>query len=193
MENQKGEEARSSKLLIHLMLAIALFLLSACGSRTQSVTGNYVGQVEGSNAFIGLVTNGEQVMAFYCDGTTEAAPVLWGWFNGELNGDAFDLTNEAGDRLSGAFESEGASGTITLADGTALTFQSAPVSQPSGLYRNVETTDGVETVSGWIVLTNGELRGGRSGAQLAAAPGGPVGWIDPDSQPSRWINPDPEL
>ena len=173
------------------LLILLTLLLTACGGGAQSITGNYAGQVGGSNAFIGLVTNGESIMAFFCDGTTEAAPVLWGWFTGELNGNAFDLTSEAGDRLTGESNADGASGTITLTDGTALTFQAERVDQPAGLYRNVETIDGAETISGWIVLANGELRGGRrSGTQFTSATNQPLGWTDPDTSPIKWTNPD---
>jgi hypothetical protein len=179
------------RLIFSLVLLFSL-LLPACGAQAQTpVTGHYAGQVDGSNAFIGLVTNGQQLQAFFCDGTVEAAPVVWGWFLGDLNGSGFDLTNEKGDRLAGNFEANGASGTITLADGTALNFQAEPVSQPAGLYRLEETIDGVQTVSGWIVLANGELRGGRkTGAQLTSAASRPLGWVEPD--PNPWVDPDPQ-
>jgi hypothetical protein len=106
-----------------------------------------------------------------------------GWFGGDLNCNAFDLTSENGDHLTGEFTTDGANGTITLTDGTALTFQVERVTEPAGLYRNVETIDGVETISGWIMLVNNELRGGRrSGNQLSPAPVPPVGWINPDPE-----------
>jgi hypothetical protein len=164
-----------------LLILFAVFL-SACSGQgqTQSVTGSFAGQVEGTSAFIGLVRNGEQLMAFYCDGTTEAAPELWGWFRGEVSGNAFDLTNDNGDRLTGEFSSNSASGTITPANGTGLTFQAERVNEPAGLYRLEETIDGLETVTGWIQLANGEVRGGKkSGNQLLAAPGRPDGFVKP--------------
>ena len=167
------------KKFISLMILLTVFL-SACGAQAQApAAGHYAGRVEGSNAFIGLVTNGEQVQAFFCDGTVEAAPVLWGWFRGDLTGNAFDLTNEKGDRLAGEFSTNGANGTITLTDGTALNFQAEPVSQPAGVYRLEETIDGAASVTSWIILANGELRGGRDGGtQLIADPGQQNGWID---------------
>jgi hypothetical protein len=163
---------------LSLLILFTLFL-TACGGQTQTpITGSFAGQVESSNAFIGLATNSERLIAFYCDGTTEAPPELWGWFRGEVSGNAFDLTNEGGDRLAGEFSADGASGTITLANGTALTFQAEEVNEPAGLYRQEETVDGVETITGWIVLANEELRGGRrSGSQLNPAPR-PTGWLD---------------
>jgi hypothetical protein len=43
------------KMSLSLLILLTLFL-TACGGQTQtSITGNYAGQVEGSNAFIGLV------------------------------------------------------------------------------------------------------------------------------------------
>jgi hypothetical protein len=183
------ERMPEMKKLISLVSLLTL-LLSACASQAQTAAaGHYAGQVEGSNAFIGLVTNGKQLGAFFCDGTEGAAPVVWGWFQGDLNGSAFDLTNEKGDRLAGNFEANGASGTITLADTNALSFQAQPVDQPAGLYRFEETIDGVETLTGWIVLANGHWRGGRKiGTQLTAASGKPVSWVEPDPQP--WVEPD---
>src|SRR5687768_11920788 len=112
------------------LVILFILLLTACGGQAQPVTGNYAGQVEGSNAFIGLVTNGESVMAFFCDGTTEAAPVLWGWFQGDLNGSSFDLRSENGDHLTGEFNADGTSGTITLTDGSALNFSAERVNEP---------------------------------------------------------------
>lgn len=175
---------------LSLVILIILFL-TACGTQTQSLSGNYAGQVDGSNAFIGLVTNGESIMAFFCDGTSDVPPELWGWFRGELNDNSFDLTSENGDHLTGEFNENNASGTITLTDGTALTFQAERVDEPAGLYRNVETIDGVETVSGWIVLANDEFRGGtKSGTQFTSAANQPLGWTDPDVNPVRWTDPD---
>lgn len=161
-----------------LLILLTIFL-SACGAQTQPVTGSFAGQVEGSNAFIGLVTNGEQLLAFYCDGTTETAPILWGWFRGDLDSKAFDLTSENGDHLTGEFSANGANGTITLANGTTLAFQAEPVNEPAGLYRHKETVDGQGTISGWIVLANGELRGGRkSESQLGVAPRNQIGFVN---------------
>jgi hypothetical protein len=174
------------KRLISLTILLTIFL-SACGAQAQTpAAGHYAGQVEDSNAFIGLVINGKQLQAFFCDGTTQAVPTLWGWFLGDLNNNAFNLTNEKGDRLTGAFETNGASGTITLADGTALNFQADPVSEPAGLYRLEETIDGVDTITDWIVLANGELRGGiKSGSQLQriVLPLDPNGWVEIDTRP----------
>jgi hypothetical protein len=175
------------------LLILFTLILTACSGGAQDITGSFAGRVEGSNAFIGLVTNGEEVMAFFCDGTTEAPPVLWGWFRGQLNRNAFDLTSENGDQLTGEFNADGASGSIALADGSALTFQVEPVNQPAGLYRHAETFDGVQNISGWIVLSNGEVRGGkRSGSQLTSAASQPTGWVDPDTEPIRWVDPDVE-
>jgi hypothetical protein len=101
-----------------------------------------------------------------------------------VNGNAFDLTNENGDHLTGAFDTDNASGTITLADRAALTFRAERVNKPAGLYRQEETIDGVETITGWVVLANQELRGERrSGTQLLAALWQPVGFVDPDMEP----------
>lgn len=172
--------------LFSLVMLLSL-LFSACASQAQTpAAGHYAGQVQGSNAFIGLATNGKQLQAFFCDGTFEAAPVAWGWFRGDLKGSAFDLTNEKGDRLAGKFEANGAGGTITLADGTALNFQAEPVSQPAGLYHLDETIEGVGTVTSWVVLANGELRGGRKSGnqlQLIVAPLDSNSWVVIDTQP----------
>lgn len=173
------------------LVMLLSILFSACSAQTPPVTGHYAGQVENSNAFIGLVTNGEQLGVYFCDGTQEAAPTLSGWFRGDLKGKKFDLTNDGGDHLTGEFEANRASGTITLADGIALNFQAASVSQPAGLYRLAEMVDGADTVTGWVVLANGELRGGRrSGTKLTSATNQPLGWIEPDTEP--WIEPDPQ-
>ncbi len=78
-------------------------------------------------------------------------------------------------------------------DGTALTFQAERVDEPAGLYRYIETIDGVETINGWIVLANNELRGGRRiGTQLTAATSLPIGWLNANTDPVEWTDPSPQ-
>jgi hypothetical protein len=180
VRERKPEMKKQILLIVLLMLS-----LTACGGQTQTPgAGHYAGQVENSNAFIGLVTDGQQLQAFFCDGTVETTPLIWGWFRGDLNGSTFELANENGDRLNGEFAANGASGAITLADGTVLNFQAELVREPAGLYRFEETIDGVGTTIAWIILPSQELRGGtNSGGQLSPPPNPPVGdllsWADP--------------
>ena len=152
-----------------LFLLLLCLLLSACGG-TGPVADSFAGRVEGSEAFIAIVTNGERVLAYFCNGQPGAEVTLYGWFRGELDGNVFDLTDESGDRLIGEIDSNGARGTVTPVGGSALAFEAGPVGEPFGLYRVEGTFDGVEYIGGEIVLPNGERRGAtRGGNQFVSS------------------------
>jgi hypothetical protein len=153
---------------IFLSLALLLAVLTAaCAPATESVQSeepghvdHFVGTVDGSNAFIGLATKDDRILAYVCDGTLQQAPTIYAWFQGELSGSSFDLTSEEGLHLTGQIESHDVSGTVQFADGSEHAFTAALAEHPSGLYRQEETVDGNQIISGWIVR-DGDFRGGN--------------------------------
>jgi hypothetical protein len=96
----------------------------------------------------------------------EARAIIYGdteneiqeWFPGAVTGDKLDLVSEGGARLQGEFSPEGATGTITLADGTVLPFDAVPSTGVAGLYTVTVFPDGrVEGTSERGVRLEGHL------------------------------------
>lgn len=145
------------KFLFALVALLLALLATACGGQAaQTVSGSFVGEVAGSNAFVAVVahTNGE-VQAYVCDGESIAA-----WFQGNAANSAAELTNANGDTLVVKLDAQTAQGTFTPAGGTALAFKAEAANAPAGLYRAEATEEGKNYVGGWIVLPSGEERGG---------------------------------
>lgn len=153
---------------ILLSLAILLSMLSAaCAPATESThaeeaghVDHFVGTVADSNAFIGLVTKDNSILAYVCDGTLQQAPTIYAWFKGDLSDNSFDLTSDNGLHLTGQIESHEVSGTVQFADGSEHAFIANVAEAPAGLYRQEETIDGNQIVSGWIVKDS-DFRGGN--------------------------------
>lgn len=184
-----------STLRFIVVILLASLLLAACGGGAQTVSGSFVGKVDGSDAFIAVVlhTNGE-VTAYVCDSSSISE-----WFKGNVDGTSLDLTNTSGARLTADLTPDSFTGTFTASDGSPLTFTVQQEDEPYGLYRDEDTVDGVDLVAGWIVLPNGDQRGAVSGGgRIVPAPpfntntrtGTGTSWTDP--QPEPWTNPDPE-
>src|SRR5690348_7264112 len=98
-------KSRSIRLTVFFVPIMILFLvvLSACSTPisaqdSQSGTASYVGPLENSPAWIGLVVDQPQgkVLAYVCDGKA-----IGDWFFGALQGGTFDLTSTAGTHLRG--------------------------------------------------------------------------------------------
>ena len=111
------------RLGIGMLLTLALLLGGACKSedeadqaagpdatRTSSgVAGSFVGKVEGSDTYVGIVVlETREVLAYACDGTA-----LSRWFRGQAAEDSFSLAS--GDaRLEAKLTTQGANGTLQL-------------------------------------------------------------------------------
>ncbi len=166
------------KLRAILMLG-TLVGLAACRSAVAETT-QYAGQLDGSQTFIAVATNGTDVQAYVCDGAETSVSIAQ-WFKGTLTDDAFDLTAEDGAHLAGQVGAAAATGTLTLANGSPVDFSAALATGDAGLYRQEATEAGDDVVRGWIVLATGETRGatiwlGR-GAGPPPPPGPPPGGV----------------
>jgi hypothetical protein len=172
---------------IAILILLASLLLAACGGGTQTVSGSFVGKVDGSDAFIAITlhTNGE-VTAYVCDSATISA-----WFKGKADGSTLDLTNASGAHLTADLAPDSFTGTFTPSGangGSALTFSVQQAGEPAGLYRADATLDGVAYVGGWIVLPSGEERGAISGGgklltTLTGMDRTSSRWVDPTTDP----------
>ena len=151
---------RSPVLIVALIL-----LLAACGSsgssptvaRTPATTaaalvkGEFVGDA-GSLAGIALSTNGQQVIAYLCNGDARHLS-LAEWFKGPVTSNGIDITNAHGAHLVATVSARAMTGTVTLKDGRSAPFTARLLPAPGsdyGLFRSEETFHGVPYLGGWI-------------------------------------------
>ena len=158
-----------------ISVLFALFL-SSCSStnQTQDIL-HYVGKVEGTDAFIGLVTDGTRITAYVCDGDGTDINIS-AWFKGELSDNSFTLQSVDPLILAGELASGKINGTLQLADGSQHAFMADVVDSPAGVFRQEESENGSTVVTGWIVLPNQEYRGGKFSSIVGGPPaivGGP--------------------
>ena len=120
----------------------------------------YVGAVQKTDAYIALVSDGERVAGYVCDGKGTSA-----WLEPAPLGGAVELRSRRGEALGeAAITGNGASGTVELV-GETYRFEALPASGEAGLYRAEKGEPGelgyVE--AGWIVLADGSVRGAKNG------------------------------
>lgn len=166
----------NSRLLCAAVLCLAGVPLSC--SQGTTIAGSFVGPAEGSESFVAIVTDGEQVMGYVCDGATTAE-----WFTGAAARDSIDLTSAGSIGLvAERGTGDTLDGTVTTADGTESSFSAARVDSDGsegGLCRGTLQVDGVTYTGGWIVLPDGRQRGaviGDDGSKLFDVPD-----IDPET------------
>ena len=156
------------------LLAVTGIVLAACGSSESNETTaestpekvrSYVGTVEGTDAFVSVVFDGERALAYVCDGVpadpTGTAPTIQAWFNGPSDGATVDVQAPAG-RLQLQLTDADLTGTLTLADGrrAAVSGRSVAADGDAGLYRAEASGAGGTAVGGWIIAPDGQQRGG---------------------------------
>ena len=150
--------------------AMAVGVLVACGSEEAEDKANggaapkgvFVGTVTGADAFIAVVSDGQQVRGGYlCDGKE-----LSTWFDADqIEGNGADLVSRQGDDLGDVTLSGGGVTGEAQVGGEAVAFNALPATGDAGLYRavHVEEDDGElgegEAEVGWIVLPDGSQRG----------------------------------
>ncbi len=154
-----------SALRFPAVLAAVLTVLVGCGGdggggQAASAPGTYVGKLEGTDAFVAVISNGKEVTGYVCDGGQLS---MWLGEPDLTNGQA-ELVSRRGEPL----------GVLTIADGTAsgevriadnrYRFRAQPATGAAGLYRVAEGTPGTPGFSetGWIVLGDGSERGGTN-------------------------------
>lgn len=133
----------------------------------------YVGDVDGGGASVAIVINGEEVVAYVCDGVNEA------WLEGVADDGELDLTgsNGNGAELVANYDEDSAEGEAT-AGGVTWTFTIEQVDPPEGLYRIADTIlGGAEVEGGLIVLPDGR----QIGVASIDGEAGPAPQLDPES------------
>ncbi len=186
-------------------VAVLALTAAACGddADTGSAQGDgapfethYVGAVEGSDAYIAIISSGSEVAGYLCD--SEQVDTYFG--KAELSEGVADLTDRDGAQIGSVTIADGAAtGEIDVA-GEELSFTAEAAAGEAGFYWEVDREDDEPVAeTGWVVLADGTFRGIRRdfGGGLSAAANLPVGqpWIDPDPDPIRltpWTDPDPQ-
>ncbi len=150
---------RSPRFIVALFFFFALLFAAygrtaafgASGLATPLVNGEFVGHV-GTLVDFGLSTDGQNVIAYLCDGTN-VQQTLAEWFKGPVSNNGIDITNAHGLHLVASLTPQAAAVTITLTDGSSLSFSAPSIPDPGsefGLYRSQQTVKGVQYVGGWI-------------------------------------------
>jgi hypothetical protein len=127
-----------------------------------ALKGTFVGKVDGSDAYIALVSDAKRVLGYVCDSKRVS-----GWLDvAVIRGGTAILSSRGGKALGQAtFSADGVSGEVTIG-GARRAFSAQPASGDAGLYRaaHVRRQDGTlgkgEIELGWIVLPDGTQRGG---------------------------------
>lgn len=113
----------------------------------------YVGWVDGGGASVAIIVDGDDTIAYVCDGATAEA-----WLQGGASDGQLYLTG-AGGSLVASYDDRQATGQTTVA-GRTWTFTAEQVAPPEGLYRFADTiAGGAEVIGGWIVLPDGSQVG----------------------------------
>jgi hypothetical protein len=168
-----------------LVLIVLSLTLGACGGAQPTpetmLSGAWVGKVDGTDAYIAIASNGEEVMAYICDGKT-----ITQWYRGQATTGGLDLAAGSA-KLQAQLTVDAANGSITLADGESFNFQATRAAGDAGLYRLEETVDDETWTAGWVVLNDGQLRGLRVSSKgtletLSSLSAG-AGRLDPDTKP----------
>jgi hypothetical protein len=140
------------KHLVARVLTLALFALTYAYAAPVV----YVGNVGGTDAKVALVVEDGNVLGYACGGN-----VTWSthssWFpmdeQSVLGDGSFTLTGANGHVLQGIYSAETAEGSLTLPDGTELTWSATVATEntPAGLYLLHEKSEEVEDLIGFIV------------------------------------------
>ncbi len=118
----------------------------------------YVGRLADSEAFIGISTQNDDVLAYVCDGLGKSVNVAQ-WFKGKMISNSVAITAGGGFNLNASVAGGDVTGTVTLKDGSKVAFTAGRAEFPAGFYRAEFTIADNSYVGGWIVLPNGEQRG----------------------------------
>jgi hypothetical protein len=116
---------------------------------------HYVGAIEETGIYAAVVDVGAGFVNVYlCDGAEVAL-----WFEGTGADGAFEATAADGSTVTGTIDDATASGSVTLADGTTMSFDAPRAELPAGLYERSAVEDGAGVQARTIVLPDGTAKG----------------------------------
>ena len=92
------------------------------------------------------------------------------WFTGRVQNNAVDITAADGEHVTAQFSGDTVTGTETLNDKIAHPFGAAHATGSAGVFRTEFTISGVNYVGGWIIMPDGQERGGIADAKSKKKP-----------------------
>jgi hypothetical protein len=117
------------------------------GSTRANISGNYVGMVSGTNAYLAIVVRDGKAVAYMTDGLQFAQH-----FEGKVgDGGLLSATSEGQVKLDAKVGSKRAAGSVRLG-GRRLGFNAHAASPPAGFYRGTRTLNGDPVVAEWVVI-----------------------------------------
>ena len=147
---------RNPKLTVFLGFTALLAFFSAARAET------YTGKLEGTDAFIAVITSADRVVIYTCDGQNFAQ-----WFRARLVSSPLEVVSTDGEvKLTARISTRLVSGTLFLEDGKVHPFKALRSASPAGLFRSETLLEGANYIGGWVVLPNGEQRGSIMGGGL---------------------------
>jgi len=138
---------------------------------------SFVGEIQGTSAFIGIAfpgstipaegpDEGTEVIVFITDGDPKEMGLrgAYGeWFRGSINeeGAIDSLESDLGVEIWGPVTERTSTGTVRFEEDAIFSYRADLVTQDSnaGLYRQEGEVEGIEYTAGWIVLPDGRIRG----------------------------------
>lgn len=168
---------RSQKWLAHtlplvvgvMLVALPCAVPATAAAATPAPGKGWVGRVSGTQAFVGLVLRGHAVTAYVCDGRRVGR-----WYTGPLRGRRATLRDSQGHRLTVRIAGGNAIGRVDLPGHRAARFAARRARGKAGLFRRrqagaaAENRPARQTVTGWIRLNNGRVKGLAASRTLRA-------------------------
>jgi hypothetical protein len=127
----------------------------------------YAGRSSGNEVTVAIDTEGDQAVAYVCNGKTIEA-----WLQGSVRGNQVTLTGNKGADLSGSLSGLDMFGTVTPSAGQTFPFAAELSPHPAGVYQARIEVNGLATRIGWAVLPDGAQVGVavEGAAKLPAPP-----------------------
>jgi hypothetical protein len=139
---------------------------------------SFVGEVQGTSAFIGIAfpgstipaegpDEGTEVIVFITDGDPEEVGLrgAYGeWFRGSINeeGAIDSLESDLGVEIWGPVTERTSTGTVRFVEDAIFSYRADLVDKEdtnAGLYRQEGEVEGISYTAGWVVLPDGRIRG----------------------------------
>jgi hypothetical protein len=146
------------------MSIVALLLFGGCGGGDDgggtpegAAVGSFVGLLEGTDAHIAIVSDGEQLAGYVCDSKDISI-----WFQGDVGGTSADVKARTEQDLGEVdFLGDTADGEIEI-DGEQHSFSAELAVGDAGLYRAFKENGEGTVEVGWVLLNDGSQRGGTN-------------------------------
>ena len=119
----------------------------------------HIGRIVELDAFAGIVVEGQNVLAYVCDGRDTGVGNFAECFSGPIADGRANLSSENGAGLSLVFAAERATGRFIWTDGKEFPFTTVVARGVAGLYRVERVVGDQLIVGGWVVTEESEMRG----------------------------------